>query len=217
MLHIDIKKILYGSEGKMQLDVKLEVAEGSFVVIMGESGSGKTTLLRVIAGLEKSEGQIHFGDKNWHTLAVQKRNIGFVFQDYALFEHMSVEENLLYVNTDRKLAKKLLTLTGLSGLAAQNVKNLSGGQKQRVSLCRAMMNQPKLLLMDEPFSSLDEEMKEKLVKEIAKLHKDFGTTTLMVSHDASLNYALADRVIVLDQGKVVKDSSKEEILEESKP
>jgi len=216
MLHIDIKKTLYGSEGKMQLDVKLEVAEGSFVVIMGESGSGKTTLLRIIAGLEKSEGEIHFGDENWYNLAVQKRNIGFVFQDYALFEHMSVEENLLYVNADIPLAKKLLALTGLSGLVDQNVKNLSGGQKQRVSLCRAMMNKPKLLLMDEPLSALDDEMKEKLIKEIAKLHKDFGTTTLMVSHDASSSYALADRIIVLDQGKVVKDGRKDEVLQESK-
>jgi len=212
MLRIDIQKTLHGSEGKMHLEVKLDVKEGSFVVIMGESGSGKTTLLRIIAGLEKSQGQIHFGDENWHNLAVQHRNIGFVFQDYALFNHMSVEENLLYVNNDVALCKELLALTKLTALSSRNVKNLSGGQKQRVALCRAMMNKPKILLMDEPLSALDEEMRAALIVEIKKLHHTFGTTTLMVSHDADASYALADRIVVLHQGQVIKDGMKNDVL-----
>jgi len=213
MIKVDIKKRLQGSQGLMLLDLSLEIEEGSFTVLMGESGSGKTTLLRVLAGLEKAKGKIVVDGQSWQDMPAQKREIGFVFQDYALFENMSVEENLRFVKDDKVLADKLLSLTELTGLASRNVKGLSGGQKQRVSLCRAMMNKPKLLLMDEPLSSLDEKMREKLQVEIAKLHKTFGTTTLMVSHDAKASYALADRIIVLEQGKVLKDGTKDEILQ----
>ncbi len=213
MIKVDIKKRLQGSQGLMLLDINLEIEEGSFTVLMGESGSGKTSLLRVLAGLEKAEGKIVVGGQSWQDMPAQKREIGFVFQDYALFENMSVEENLRFVKDDKVLVDKLLSLTELTGLASRNVKGLSGGQKQRVSLCRAMMNKPKLLLMDEPLSSLDEKMREKLQVEIAKLHKAFGTTTIMVSHDAKASYALADRIIVLEQGKVLKDGTKDEILQ----
>jgi len=215
MLNIDIHKTLHGSQGEMSLDVKLDIKQGEFVVLMGESGSGKTTLLRILAGLEKSEGTIVVEGNTWNNIAPQKRQIGFVFQDYALFENMSVEENLLFVNHDKTLSQKLLALTELTELASRNVKSLSGGQKQRVSLCRAMMNKPRLLLMDEPLSALDVKMRELLQHEIAKLHKAFGTTTIMVSHDAESTYALADRVIVLELGKVVKDGSKDEVLKKS--
>ena len=215
MLSIDIHKSLHGSQGEMSLDVKLDIKQGEFVVLMGESGSGKTTLLRILAGLEKAEGTMVVEGNTWNNIAPQKRQIGFVFQDYALFENMSVEENLLFVNQDKALAQKLLTLTELTELASRNVKSLSGGQKQRVSLCRAMMNKPRLLLMDEPLSALDVKMRELLQHEIVKLHKAFGTTTIMVSHDAESTYALADRVIVLELGKVVKDGSKDEVLKKS--
>jgi len=212
MLNIDIHKTLHGSQGQMNLDVKLDIKQGEFVVLMGESGSGKTTLLRVLAGLEKAEGNVTFENTVWDNVAPQQRGIGFVFQDYALFENMSVEENLLFVNDDTSLVKELLELTELSGLSSRNVKSLSGGQKQRVSLCRAMMNRPKLLLMDEPLSALDAKMRETLQREITKLHQTFGTTTIMVSHDAESTYALADRIIVLEQGKIIKDGSKDSVL-----
>jgi len=186
---------------------------------MGESGSGKTTLLRVLAGLEKAEGKITVEDATWlngqKMLPPQQREIGFVFQDYALFENMNVEENLLFVNDDRALAKKLLEMTELSRLSHRNVKGLSGGQKQRVSLCRAMMKQPKLLLMDEPLSALDPAMRKKLQDEILKLHKTFGTTTIMVSHDTDASYHLSDRILVLDHGEIIADGSPEEIFEKS--
>ncbi len=214
MVEIAIKKPLQGSQGPMMLDVNVCIAEGSFTVIMGESGSGKTTLLRVLAGLEKAEGDIRVGGKSWKSLSPQKREIGFVFQDYALFDNMSVEQNLLFVHEDKALAEKLLALTELTGLATRNVKSLSGGQKQRVSLCRAMMKKPKLLLMDEPLSALDEKMRIKLQDEMVKLHTAFGTTTLMVSHDAEASYALADRILVLEQGHIIKDGSKNEVLKQ---
>ena len=216
MLRIEIQKPLQGSQGEMKLDVHFSVKSGAFVVLMGESGSGKTTLLRILAGLEKAEGNIDVEGVSWlkgkTLLPPQKRGIGFVFQDYALFDNMTVEENLLFVQNDKTLAAKLLEITELSQLSKRNVKNLSGGQKQRVNLCRAMMNQPKLLLMDEPFSALDDKIKVKLQEEILKLHKVFGTTTLMVSHDAQTSYALADRILVLEQGKIIADGTKEEIL-----
>ena len=216
MIHINIQKALHGSHGNMDLDVKLEIQKGEFIALMGESGSGKTTLLRVLAGLEKAEGNIFVEDLVWlddtRRLPPQQREIGFVFQDYALFDNMTVEQNLLFVNEDKTLANTLLSMAELTGLASRNVRSLSGGQKQRVSLCRAMMNKPKLLLMDEPLSALDKKMKAKLQDEIAKLHRKFGTTTIMVSHDAEASYALADRIIVLKQGKVISDGTKNEIL-----
>ncbi|HEY9190172.1 MAG TPA: ATP-binding cassette domain-containing protein [Sulfurovum sp.] len=216
MIQIDIDKKLHGSRGDMDLDVHLEIPEGQFIALMGESGSGKTTLLRVLAGLEKAEGTITVEGLTWlkqqKMLPPQQREIGFVFQDYALFENMSVEENLLFVNDDRTLASELLAMTELSRLAPRNVKGLSGGQKQRVSLCRAMMKRPKLLLMDEPLSALDPAMRTKLQEEIRKLHKTFGTTTIMVSHDTDVSYHLSDRILVLDHGKIIADGTPEEIL-----
>jgi molybdate transport system ATP-binding protein len=216
MIQIDIHKRLHGAHGDMDLDVNLEIQKGEFIALMGESGSGKTTLLRVLAGLENAEGGINVEDVLWlddqKMLPPQQREIGFIFQDYALFDNMNVEENLLFVNNDKALAQRLLEMTELSRLSHRNVKGLSGGQKQRVSLCRAMMKQPKLLLMDEPLSALDPAMRSKLQDEILKLHEIFGTTTIMVSHDADASYHLADRIWVLDQGKIIADGHPEEIL-----
>ena len=216
MIQIEIHKKLHGAHGDMDLDVNLEIQKGEFIALMGESGSGKTTLLRVLAGLENAEGDISVEDVLWlgdqKKLPPQEREIGFIFQDYALFDNMNVEENLRFVNDDKALARRLLEMTELSRLSQRNVKGLSGGQKQRVSLCRAMMKQPKLLLMDEPLSALDPAMRTKLQDEILKLHNTFGTTTIMVSHDADASYHLADRIWVLDQGKIIADGPPKEIL-----
>ena len=216
MIKIDINKKLHGSSGEMNLDVNLEIEENSFIALSGQSGSGKTTLLRILAGLEDASGEIKVGDEVWlddkTSLATQKRGIGFVFQDYALFPNMSVEDNLLFVNNDKELAQKLLGITELSKLKKRLPSTLSGGQKQRVSLCRAMMKKPKLLLMDEPLSALDPSMRSKLQKEILTLHREFNTTTIMVSHDPSEIYRLAQRVVVLNSGKVINDGSTKDVL-----
>ena len=204
MIDISIQKELLGSLGKMDLQVNLSIETQSFVALSGQSGSGKTTLLRILAGLEPAQGRIVVNDEVWldekKSLPPQKRGIGFVFQDYALFPNMSVIDNLLFVKKDASLAKHLLDMTELSELAHRSVMSLSGGQKQRVSLCRAMMNRPKLLLMDEPLSALDPSMRTKLQHEILALHKEFKTTTIMVSHDPSEIYRLSNRVVVLSQG-----------------
>lgn len=216
MINVSIQKPLIGALGKMDLSVALEIKEGAFVALAGESGSGKTTLLRILAGLEPAKGEIHVAGKTWldstTSLAPQKREIGFVFQDYALFSNMSVEKNLLFVNKDKALAKKLLEMTGLYALKQRLPSTLSGGQKQRVSLCRALMNRPTLLLMDEPLSALDPSMRTKLQHEILALHREFGTTTIMVSHDPSEIYRLSGRVVVLDQGKIKADGTPKEVL-----
>ena len=221
MINIDIHKKLQGSNGDMNLDINLNIEENSFVAISGKSGSGKTTFLRILAGLESAEGSLKVQDNIWldniwldnkKSLAVQERDIGFVFQDYALFPNMNVLDNLLFVNKDKKLAQHLLELTELTKLTKRLPNTLSGGQQQRVSLCRAFMRKPKLLLMDEPLSALDPSMRIKLQADILKLHKEFKTTTIMVSHDPSEIYKLASRVVVLENGKITKDGVPKEIL-----
>ena len=216
MIELNIHKALHGAQGEMPLHVMLTIQEGEFVALSGKSGSGKTTLLRIFAGLEEAQGQIKVHGKSWlankKSLPVQKREIGFVFQDYALFENMSVEKNLLFVNNDKKLATHLLELTELDGLKNRYPNSLSGGQKQRVSICRALMKRPKILLLDEPLSALDPAMRTKLQNELLLLHKEFGTTTIMVSHDPSEIYRLANRVIILENGKIINDGSPKDIL-----
>ena len=216
MISINISKQLHGSSGQMDLKLNLDIKEGDFVALSGKSGSGKTTLLRILAGLEEAEGSIKVANELWlngkKALAPQKRKIGYVFQDYALFPNMSVEENLLFVNKDRALADHLLKMTELDELKNRLPNTLSGGQQQRVSVCRAMMNRPKLLLMDEPLSALDPSMRTKLQNEILTLHKEFGTTTIMVSHDPSEIYRLASRVLVLDLGEIINDGKPKEVL-----
>ena len=216
MITINITKPLHGANGEMNLHVDLIIKEGEFVALSGKSGSGKTTLLRILAGLEDAKGEIKVGGESWLSesfrLPPQKRGIGFVFQDYALFENMSVEENLLFVSKDRELAKKLLEMTELSDLKNRIPNTLSGGQKQRVSLCRASEKPQKLLVLEEPLSALDAAMRTKLQNEILTLHKEFGTTTVMVSHDTSEMYRLANRVVVLNLGKIVNDGTPKDVL-----
>ena len=216
MISLNIKKELHGSNGVMNLDINLSLQNGEFVALSGVSGSGKTTLLRVLAGLEEAFGEIIVDDEIWLNenikKPIQKRDIGFVFQDYALFPNLSVIDNLLYVKKDKDLAKKLLRLTDLYELKNRYPSSLSGGQKQRVSLCRALMKRPKILLMDEPLSALDPHMRLKLQDEILALHKEFGTTTIMVSHDPSEMYKLASRVLVLKDGKIIDDGLPKDIL-----
>ncbi|MFX4282178.1 ABC transporter ATP-binding protein [Aliarcobacter butzleri] len=220
MIEIKINKPLHGSNGTMNLDIDLNINKGEFVALSGLSGSGKTTLLRILAGLENATGTLKIDNEYWlnekYSKDSQKRDISFVFQDYALFPNFTVLQNLLYVKKDKELAKHLLDMTDMYELKDRYPNSLSGGQKQRVSLCRALMNKPKLLLMDEPLSALDPQMRTKLQNEILTLHKEFNTTTIMVSHDPSEMYRLASRVLVLDYGKIVNDGLPKDILLKTK-
>ena len=220
MINININKKLHGANGEMDLNVNLDIKQGEFLALAGLSGSGKTTLLRILAGLETAKGTINIDNNIWldnkFCLAAQKREIGFVFQDYALFPNFSILDNLLYVKKDKELANYLLKMTELEELKNRFPLTLSGGQKQRVSLCRALMNRPKILLMDEPLSALDSNMRTKLQNEILTLHKEFNTTTIMVSHDPSEIYRLANRVVILNFGGIINDGTPKDILLKTK-
>jgi molybdate transport system ATP-binding protein len=217
MFEIQLSKKLHSAQGDMLLDIDLQISEKQFVAIYGKSGAGKTTFLKMLAGItEPDKGSIVAGNEIWFNkekkiaLPPQKRKIGFVFQDYALFPNMSVRQNLDFVLPDKKnknFVDELLEITGLSRLSSTSVTALSGGQQQRVALARALVKQPDLLLLDEPLSSLDNEMRLKLQDELIKIHKHFGLTTIMISHDTSEIYRLADTVIKMDSGKIVQQGS----------
>ncbi len=211
MIRIGVRKEL----GSFDLELSLRIAKGSFLALRGSSGSGKTTLLRILAGLESARGAIEVEGEVWlrddFSLPPQKREIGFVFQDYALFPNMSVLQNLLYVRKDNAFAYHLLEIVDMLSLKDRFPSQLSGGQKQRVALARALMKKPKLLLLDEPLSALDPKMRSELQNKIKELHEIFHTTTIMVSHDIAEIYRLSQRVVTLERGRIVADEATKEI------
>ncbi len=221
-LTINIRHAMLTSEGKKTLEVCAEVETQELMCLFGNSGAGKTTLLRIIAGLTKPDsGRIVFKDEVWFdssaniNLSPQKRNIGFMFQDYALFPNMSVEKNISFAqrekNTDE--VEKLISLFDLQSLKAQKPAKLSGGQKQRVALARAMAAKPNLLLLDEPLSALDWEMRSDLQDEIIKIHLLLNSITIFVSHDIQEVHKLASSVLILKNGEVIKRGKPTDIFE----
>ncbi len=212
MIELDLQKKL----DCINLHVNLHVKKGSFLALSGESGAGKTTILRAIAGLERLEGVLKVDGKVWQDkstfLQPQKRKIGFVFQDYALFPNMNVLQNLLFIKNDMTKADELLSMTKLMELKSRYPSQLSGGQKQRVALCRALMNEPDILLLDEPLSALDYDLRKKLQDEILSLHVKLNLTTIMVTHEPSEIYKLCDELVLLKNGKVAKQGHPKELL-----
>ncbi|ECQ1564951.1 sulfate/molybdate ABC transporter ATP-binding protein [Campylobacter coli] len=213
MIKIDIKLPINTAKGKKQLELNTCLKANEITAIFGESGAGKTTLLKIIAGLIKPEfGRIEVGDELWFdtqknvNLAIQKRKIGFVFQNYALFPNMSVKENISYAATSKQKAEELLSLMNLENLAKIYPKNLSGGQAQRVALARALAREPQILLLDEPLSALDFKMRSFLQDELVKILQHFKITTLLVSHDLAEIYKLSHRILELSDGKIIKDA-----------
>ncbi|MCC2581809.1 sulfate/molybdate ABC transporter ATP-binding protein [Campylobacter coli] len=212
MIKIDIKLPINTAKGKKQLELNTCLKANEITAIFGESGAGKTTLLKIIAGIIKPEfGRIEVEDELWLdtqknvNLAIQKRKIGFVFQDYALFPNMSVKENISYAATSKQKAEELLSLMNLENLAKIYPKNLSGGQAQRVALARALAREPQILLLDEPLSALDFKMRSFLQDELVKILQHFKITTLLVSHDLAEIYKLSHRILELSDGKIIKD------------
>jgi len=191
-------------------NVDLAVAQGEFVTILGPSGSGKTTLLSLIAGLNRpTAGRIFIGGRDVTEASAQERNIGLVFQSYALFPHMTVLENVLFPLGVRKItgapartrALEALKLVRLEGLQDRRPSQLSGGQQQRVALARAIVFKPDILLLDEPLGALDRKLREELQVELKQLQRTLGVTTLLVTHDQEEALSLSDRIMVLNHGR----------------
>ena len=222
MIRIDLHKILEGAEGKMPLHVCTEIETGSFVTFYGPSGSGKTSTLRMLAGLmEPDAGEIYQDEELWYDskkkvmLAPQKRDIGYVFQDYALFPHLTVRENLEFALKNKKdqlVVDELIELIELGDLQNRKPHTLSGGQQQRVALARSLVRKPKLLLLDEPLAALDYKIRLKMQDYLLELHREFKLTTILVSHDIGEINKLSNLVLQIERGQIVKMGSPAEIF-----
>jgi len=201
-------------------DIHLQLKKGEFVCLLGSSGCGKTTLLRIIAGLEVQDaGQIWMGSRDIGKLPPVQRNYGIVFQSYALFPNLTVADNIAYalrMSREEKARRvaELLDLVDLNGTEDRYPSEISGGQQQRVALARALATSPSLLLLDEPLSALDAKVRERLRQELRRLQQKLGVTTIMVTHDQEEALSIADRVVVMSNGKIEQVGTPETIYRE---
>lgn len=203
-------------------DVSLEVPNGCLLALLGPSGSGKTTLLRIIAGLEHADrGAILVQDEDVTQQAARERGVGFVFQHYALFRHMTVFENIAFGMRVRNRPQsevkarvhELLTLVRLDGLGSRYPSELSGGQRQRVALARALAVRPRMLLLDEPFGALDAKVRQELRTWLRRLHEEMPVTTIFVTHDQEEAFEVSDRVVVMRQGQIEQVGTPQEVFD----
>jgi len=224
-LSVKINSLKFSYEG-FSLEADLEIPAGEFLSILGPSGSGKTTLLRLIAGFQlPASGEIILEGSNITAIPTSRRNIGMVFQDYALFPHMDVFHNIAYgLQSSKAKAKtkadrdsirarvsELLELVELSGYEKRRIGELSGGEKQRVALARALAPEPKLLLFDEPLSALDVKLRKGLRREIKRIQTKVGFTAVYVTHDQEEAMSISDRIAVMNGGRIVQTGSPEEL------
>lgn len=205
-------------------DVSLNIQSGELIALLGPSGCGKTTLLRIIAGLESPDvGSIHFSGEDTTDVHVRDRNVGFVFQHYALFRHMTVFENVAFGlrvkprkerPSEAQIKEKvmsLLKLVQLDWIADRYPSQLSGGQRQRIALARALAVEPKVLLLDEPFGALDAKVRKELRRWLRRLHDELHVTSIFVTHDQEEALEVADRVVVINQGKIEQEGTPQEV------
>ncbi len=224
-IELSIKKKLFTATGEFPLKADLQIGKGELVAFFGPSGVGKTTMLRIIAGLTDADegfvkvgGQVWFNKSDGTNLPARKRKVGFVFQHYALFPNMTVRENLKFAQgkADKKHVDELLEIFGLTNLQHRRPGMLSGGQNQRVALARALARKPDILLLDEPLSALDVEMRSSLQDEILHVHKLWGITTILVSHDLPEVFKLCNRVMTFRDGYITDDGNPYDVFAKSK-
>ena len=214
MIDFALQKTLLAAQGPLQLDIEISIEAGQFVALYGKSGAGKTSILRMLAGLLKPDkGHLKVNDTIWFSstqkvnLSPQNRGVGLVFQDYALFPNMTVKENLAFARSKGQSTTTitaLLELMELGELQHRKPATLSGGQRQRVAVARALVQKPKLLLLDEPLSALDPSMRTKLQGYLLRVHQEYKLSTILVSHDVGEIMKMANRVVVLENGQVLK-------------
>lgn len=215
----------FGSFAALQ-DVTLDIRDGELIALLGPSGSGKTTLLRIIAGLDQQdEGTVLFDGKNYTYRSVRERRVGFVFQHYALFYHANVFENVAFglrvkpkaerpsEEEIRRRVRELLQMVHMEGMADRFPSQLSGGQRQRVALARALAIEPRVLLLDEPFGALDAKVREELRRWLRRLHDELDITTVLVTHDQAKALEVADRIVVMNQGRIEQVGTPEEVYD----
>lgn len=221
-MKVAIKKKLFAAKDTMYLDVDLNISSDEIVALYGASGAGKTSVLKMICGLTiPDEGVISVERHTWFesskkiNIKPQARNVGIVFQDYALFPNMTVEQNLSYALDKAQptnIVRELLDMMELTNLSNKKPELLSGGQRQRVALARAIVRKPKILLLDEPLSALDTALRLKLQDYILRIHHEFQLTTILVSHDILEVSRLASRVYEMSQGKIINEGTPGGIL-----
>lgn len=232
MSHVRFENVgkLYGKDAWAVKDFNLEIMNDEFVSFLGPSGCGKTTTLRMIAGLEENtHGKIYFDNEvvsdpvNKIYLLPEKRNVGMVFQSYAVWPHMNVFDNVAYPLKFKKMSKdkireevlKILSVVELSGLELRKSHELSGGQQQRVALARGLVMKPRILLLDEPLSNLDAKLREKMRKDIRAIQQEFKLTMVYVTHDQREAFQMSDKIVVMNKGLIQQIGSPQEI--QSKP
>ena len=222
MIQLNLHKKLHAPSGELNLHVTTEMPYGKFITIYGKSGVGKTSLFRMIAGLlSPDKGRLVVQGTTWFdsaqkiNLSPQQRKVGFVFQDYALFPNMTVKENLEFAlskGQNKRIVPELIELVELGHLQYRKPTTLSGGQQQRVALARALVQKPQILLLDEPLSALDQKMRLKLQRHLLQTHKMYGHTTLLISHDTTEILKLSDAMVVIENGKIVREGKPKDIL-----
>ncbi len=222
MIKIDIQKKLHAAHGEMILNLNLQIEQGELVAIYGPSGAGKTSTLKILSGLLNPDSgtlsvnnNLWFDNKQKINLKPQQRKVGYLFQDYALFPNMTVLQNLAFAlskNQDRSILNELIEMVELGELQHRKPNTLSGGQKQRVALARALVQRPQILLLDEPLSALDRKIRSKLQNYILSIHRKYYLTTILISHDIGEIHKLADKVILLEDGKISKQGTPTEIF-----